>query len=98
MARILIAGCGDVGTELGLRLIADGHLVWGLRRHCETLPSGIQPCVADVTKPETLTTLPPALDFVFYAAAPDRSTEDAYRATYVDGVRYLLTALGVQCH
>ncbi|HZX60625.1 MAG TPA: SDR family NAD(P)-dependent oxidoreductase, partial [Candidatus Methylomirabilis sp.] len=33
MARILIAGCGYVGTAVAERLVAGGHEVWGLRRN-----------------------------------------------------------------
>ena len=98
MARVLIAGCGDVGTELGVRLVEDGHTVWGLRRHCDTLPSSIHALGADLTKPETLQALPPALDVVFYTAAPSSSSADDYRATYVDGIRHLLAALETQGH
>jgi nucleoside-diphosphate-sugar epimerase len=98
MARVLIAGCGDVGTELGVRLVEAGHTVWGLRRHCDTLPSSVQAFPADLTKPETLSALPPALDVVFYTAAPSSSSADNYRATYVDGMRHLLTALATQGH
>jgi nucleoside-diphosphate-sugar epimerase len=96
MARILIAGCGDVGIELGVRLVEDGHTVWGLRRHCDTLPSSLHALPADLTRPETLQALPPALDVVFYTAAPSSSSADNYRATYVEGIRHLLTALATQ--
>lgn len=98
MARVLIAGCGDVGTELGVRLTQAGHTVWGLRRYCDTLPSSFHAFPADLTKPETLSALPPALDVVFYTAAPSGSSADNYRATYVDGIRHLLTALATQGH
>jgi nucleoside-diphosphate-sugar epimerase len=98
MVRILIAGCGDVGVELGVRLVNDGHQVWGLRRRCHTLPSDIHPLVADLTKPETLQSLPAELDVVFYTAAPSSATNDVYQATYVDGVRHLLAALVAQRH
>ena len=54
MANILIAGCGYVGTALGLRLAAAGHVVWGIRRSAEGLPSGIRHVAADLTIPETL--------------------------------------------
>lgn len=70
----------------------------GLRRQCDALPSEIRPFVADVTKPETLQVLPPALDFVFYTAAPDHSTEEGYQSTYVDGLHHLLAALAGQPH
>jgi nucleoside-diphosphate-sugar epimerase len=93
MANILIAGCGYVGTALGLRLAAAGHMVWGIRRSAEGLPSGIHHLAADLTAPETLQDLPPALDVVFYTAAPNGSEEAAYRAIYVDGLRHVLEAL-----
>lgn len=93
MARILIAGCGDVGTALGRNLHAAGHQVWGLKRHPMDLPSGIQPLAADLTDPATLMALPPALDVVVYSAAAAGFSEAAYRAAYVTGVRNLLDAL-----
>jgi nucleoside-diphosphate-sugar epimerase len=93
MAHILIAGCGYVGTALGMRLAAAGHVVWGLRRSAEGLPSGLQCVAADLTAPATLQELPPALDVVFYTAAPNGADDVAYRAIYVDGLRHLLEAL-----
>lgn len=93
MARILIAGCGDVGTTLGQALHATGHQVWGLKRHPTDLPSGIQPIAADLTDPATLTTLPPDLDFVVYSAAAAGFSETQYQAAYVVGVSHLLEAL-----
>src|SRR5574337_106563 len=96
MAIILIAGCGYVGTALGSRLAAEGHTVWGLRRHPTTLPSGIQPLEADLTSPDPLQALPPGVDWVFYMAAPDTHDDGAYRGVYVDGLRNLLNALRVQ--
>ena len=96
MAHILIAGCGYVGTALGLRLSAVGHVVWGLRRSAEGPPSGIRYVAADLTTPATLQNLPPALDAVFYTAAPNGADDAAYRAIYVDGLCYLLEALGRQ--
>jgi nucleoside-diphosphate-sugar epimerase len=48
---------------------------------------------ADLTAPETLGSLPDALDFVFYMAAPDRLDDEAYRSTYVHGLSHLLDAL-----
>ncbi|MBM4256089.1 MAG: SDR family oxidoreductase [Deltaproteobacteria bacterium] len=98
MTRVLIAGCGDVGTELGIRLAGDGHTVWGLRRNCDKLPAGISPFPADLTQPDTLCSLPSAVDVVFYTAAPSSSSAENYRATYVDGVRHLLSALVTQGH
>lgn len=96
MANILIAGCGYIGTALGSLLAAEGHTVWGLRRHPTTLPTGIQPFEADLTSPDTLQALPPGVDWVFYTAAPDTHDDGAYRGVYVDGLRNLLNALRVR--
>ena len=93
MARILIAGCGDVGATLGQSLSGAGHEIWGLKRHPADLPPGIQPLAADLTDPATLTMLPAALDFVVYSAAAAGFSEAAYQAAYVTGVRNLLNAL-----
>ena len=98
MAHVLIAGCGYVGTALGERLAAEGHLVWGLRRHTEVLPPSIAPVRADLTVPETFGVLPPALEYVFYTAAAGATEDSAYRAIYVDGLRNLLTAMEGQGH
>jgi nucleoside-diphosphate-sugar epimerase len=96
MANILIAGCGYIGTALGSLLAAEGHTVWGLRRHPATLPSGIRPLQADLTSPDTLQKLPLAFDYIFYTAAPDTHNDETYRAVYVDGLRNLLNALTLQ--
>lgn len=93
MGQVLIAGCGDVGTALGVRLAAAGHAVWGLRREPAGLPAAIAPIRADLTRPETLTRLPAGLDAVCYLAAADGFAEAAYRAAYVDGLGNLLAAL-----
>lgn len=98
MARILIAGCGDVGGALAGRLLVQGHSVWGLRRRVEALPEGIDPLAADLGNPETLTRLPEALDFVFYTAAAPAFEDSAYRLTYVYGPGNLLQALQYQGH
>ena len=40
---VLIAGCGDVGSRLGLQLGRDGWRVYGLRRNAAELPVPILP-------------------------------------------------------
>lgn len=93
MARILIAGCGDVGAVLGRSLSEAGHSVWGLKRQPGGLPPGVHLLTADLTEPATLAILPPALDCVVYSAAAAGFSEAAYQAAYVTGVRNLLDAL-----
>lgn len=95
MARVLIAGCGDVGTALGRLLAARGDTVFGLRRSRLEVP-GIEGIQADLTRPDTLGGLPPDLDQVVYATAADGRDEAAYRAAYPDGLANLVRALASQ--
>jgi len=93
MARVLIAGCGYVGEELGKRLLADDHEVWGVRRNPRSLTTGIQYIAADFAQPEDLAELPGGIDFVFYLVSPSGSEDALYRHAYVDGLRGLIGAL-----
>ena len=69
--RALIAGCGDVGTQLGLRLARDGWEVFGLRRHPEQLPAPLHGLAADLSAPDTLTAIPPGIELLAYTAVLD---------------------------
>ncbi|WP_026540954.1 SDR family oxidoreductase [Paenarthrobacter nicotinovorans] len=88
---VLIAGCGDLGTEVGLRFAAAGHDVVGLRRSPEKLPAGIHGMFADISA--SVPELPGDVDIVVVAVAADSSTEEAYRAAYLNGVKNVLDAL-----
>ena len=93
MARVLIAGCGYVGSVLAQELGRQGHEVWGLRRRAQGLPAGVHPFEADLALPGTLAELPHGLEVVFYMASPGGSDDALYRTAYVDGLGNLLTAL-----
>lgn len=92
--RILIAGCGDLGTRLAQLLIADGHRVWGVRRRPERLPAPIAGIAADLASGEGLERLPRSLDRVVYAAAADGSSDEAYERAYVAGLGHVIAAVG----
>jgi nucleoside-diphosphate-sugar epimerase len=93
MSRILIAGCGYLGTALGHSLHASGHEVWGLKRQPRDLPSTIRSFAADLTDPSTLTQLPQPLDYVIYSAAATSFSEAHYQSAYYIGVRNILSSL-----
>jgi len=93
VARILIAGCGDVGGELARRISGEGHRVFGLRRNAAALPPEAEPVAADLGDPATLAGLPEELEILVYTAAAGGFGDDAYRRAYVDGVRNVLAAL-----
>lgn len=92
MRRCLIAGCGDVGTRLGLRLAAAGVEVHALTRHSSP-PEPLHRHHFDLTSPQGL--LPQGLDVdsLVYLPAPARRDEASYRELYIDGPARLLDAL-----
>lgn len=92
MSKILIAGCGDVGSALGLALAEDGHQVYALRRNVGALPPSLDPIAADLTNASTLRSLP-RVDYVYYTAAAGGRDEADYERAYVSGVRNLLGSL-----
>ena len=87
--RVLIAGCGYVGTALGERLV--GAEVWGLRRDSEALrelaPKGIKPISADLLNLGSVKF--PDVDFIIFCQAVSRDSDD-YLRTYVQATRNLL--------
>jgi nucleoside-diphosphate-sugar epimerase len=89
---VLLAGCGDLGTEAGLRFAAAGHRVVGWRRSPDKLPAAIEGVAADLAAPP-LPPIPADATAVVVAVAADSPTEDAYRAAYVDGLTNVLDAL-----
>ena len=90
--RVLIAGCGDLGTETGLRLAAAGHSVVGIRRTPTRLPAPLIGVRGDLAAGH-LDELPDDVEVVIYAAAADQRTEQAYLGAYVAGPRHVLDAL-----
>ncbi|KQR44320.1 NAD(P)-dependent oxidoreductase [Frigoribacterium sp. Leaf164] len=88
---VYIAGCGDLGTEAGLRFAAAGHRVVGLRRRAELVPAPLEGRAVD------LRTETPVIDddatVVVVALAAGSRDPDEYRATYVDGLRRVLDAI-----
>ena len=90
--RVLIVGCGYVGTELGMRLAQAGHEVWGLKRDPATLPDAVRPIEGDLFD-FALESRLPVVDQVVYAVSADVPSLDHYRKAYVEGVENLLDAL-----
>lgn len=88
---VLIAGCGDLGTQAGLYFAAAGQRVIGWRRSAEKLPPQIEGRSVDL-KGE-LPAIPQDTDVVVIALTADGRTEAAYRDTYHDGAANLLAAL-----
>lgn len=92
-ARVLIAGAGDVGLRVARRLRERGDQVWALRRGAGKGEHGIVPIQGDLTRPDSLRSLPDGLTHVVYLPTPDARDEALYRAVFVDGLGHLLDAL-----
>lgn len=90
MASILIAGCGDIGCQLGVQLSAN-HTVYGLRRSTECLPEELIPISADLA--HKIENLPDTLDYVFYMPSAGKYKDSAYYNAYVLGLKNLLNAI-----
>lgn len=89
---VLIAGAGDVGTRVARRLVAQGKQVFALRRGGMSPDPAIRWLRGDLTRPDTLRSLP-KVDAVVFAPTPDARDEAAYRAVFLDGLRHLIEAL-----
>ncbi len=96
MYRILIAGCGYVGTRVGQYFHSKKQKVWGIvrspERKVELERAGIAPLICDFEKPETLTQLP-QVHFIIISPAPRERSAEAYRKTYLGGIGNLLAAI-----
>jgi nucleoside-diphosphate-sugar epimerase len=88
---VLIAGCGDLGTEVGLRFAALGQHVVGLRRNAAVLPAGIEGQSVDLSVAKPV--IPADTEIVIVAIAAGNPSPVVYRAAYVDGLQNLLDAL-----
>src|SRR2546423_6725559 len=92
--RVLIAGCGYVGLPLGAALVKDGHAVFGItrraRRKAELEQAGIQPLIADITRPEVLKQIRPEYDWVIDCVASAGGDAADYEKLYLNGTRNLL--------
>lgn len=93
-ADALVFGCGYLGRRVAARWHAAGRRVSAVTRRnaAELRALGLDPVVADVTDPATLTALPRA-GTVLYAVGMDRAAGKSMRDVYVGGLGNVLSAL-----
>lgn len=90
MAKILIIGCGDLGSAIA-NLLQKNHQVIGLRRSSKT-SSNMRTIQADVTQLNTLTQLESLNpNIIIYCVSAGGSTDAQYQAAYVQGLMNVLT-------
>jgi nucleoside-diphosphate-sugar epimerase len=92
----LILGCGYVGRRVANLWHAKGNAVHAVTRRSDAAAhlreAGIDPILADVLRPQTLTALPQA-DTVLYAIGLDRASGASMRSVFVDGLANALDHL-----
>jgi nucleoside-diphosphate-sugar epimerase len=88
----LIFGCGYVGKRVAAEWLTQGERVIAATRNAAQLPTGVEPIVCDVLKPDTLRSLPQA-DTVLYAIGFDRTSGATMRSVYVDGLANVVAHL-----
>lgn len=92
--KILIVGCGYIGSALAKKLARDRHTVYGVYRNQDTdqdlADAGVQPIHADVTRPETFTELPEPVDWIVNAVSSRKGGADTYHEVYVEGTQNLI--------
>ncbi len=88
--RVVVVGCGDIGSRVAVLLQQQGHVVHGLRRHTAALPAGVLPIVADLNQPDCPADWPRApIDYVVYAMAAQSMTPEGYQQSYVQGQQHM---------
>ena len=91
---LMIVGCGDVGSRLARRLLAQAWTVYGLRRDVARLPAGVLPVAGDLQQAECPLGWPvEQLDYLVYCVAASQHDEAGYRSAYVEGLRHVLAWL-----
>ena len=91
MAKVLIVGCGDLGTAVAARLFDAGHTLIGVRRSSQALPHGMQTIQADVIQVNTLGALENINpNIIIYCVSAGGSTDTQYQAAYVQGLKNVL--------
>ena len=92
----LIFGCGYLGRRVAGRWLERGHKVFVVTRSPERARSlaeeGLDPIVADVTRPDSLSRLP-AAETVLYSIGYDRSAAVSRHGVQVAGLGAVLDAL-----
>ena len=94
--RLLIFGCGFLGSRVARQWRERGGTVAAVTRSAEKAEQltaqGIEPVLADLMRPETLTALPQVAR-VLYCVGSDRSSPWSKESLYRDGLTHVLDAL-----
>jgi nucleoside-diphosphate-sugar epimerase len=88
MAKVLIAGCGDLGSGLAAELVKNGHQVMGVRRTKNQFPEGVEGITGNLL--DMTDDLLPDVEVAFLIMTPNGRDENAYRAAYFETAQVLI--------
>lgn len=91
MAKVLIVGCGTIGTQLAHNLSAKGHHVTGLKRNPPKFDiEDIDYFTGDISLAQDLVELPSDFEYVYFILSPDGRYKESYQAVYETGLNNLI--------
>jgi nucleoside-diphosphate-sugar epimerase len=91
MAKVLLIGCGDLGTAVAVNLHNAGHEVIGVRKSKQLLPLSMRTIHADVTDFDALKPLSQIQpEVLIYCVAATAQTDENYYQHYVLGLKNVL--------
>ncbi len=94
MAKILIVGCGAIGSALAEVLARQGHQITGLKRNPPvSAASHINYVSADISSVDDLNKLASDFTQVFFIVSPEGRNEQSYHSVYEIGLKNLLARL-----
>jgi len=94
MAKILIAGCGAIGSDLAYTLANSGHYVTGLKRNPPpSTHANLGFFKADITHANDLEGLESDFDQIFFILSPDKRDELSYGSVFETGLDNLVAKL-----
>ncbi len=99
MAKVLIIGCGDLGTAIAVHLHQSQHEVIGVRQSSQALPHAMQTIRANVTQLDSLSALKNLNpNMVIYCVSASAQTDENYQAHYVTGLKNILATQNTNTH
>ena len=89
--KILIVGCGDIGTKVGYKLLKEGHTVHALKRIPPSDTNTIFYIKTDITDESQIKSINTDYDMVLFIPTVDSRTQEAYTELYDVGLNNVLS-------
>jgi len=88
--KILIIGCGDIGTAVAYKLIEKGYVVSALKRNPPLKEDGVSYIKADILDKVSLQGIEKDFEKILYILSPDSRSEEDYKKVFDEGLENVL--------